>query len=30
MLNTRFRRCIQVIDAWRSAGVFSSQFSPAD
>jgi hypothetical protein len=21
-------RCIQVIDAWRSAGVLSSQFSP--
>jgi hypothetical protein len=27
-LNTRFSRCIQVIDAWRSAGVLSSQFSP--
>ena len=27
-LNTRFSRCIQVIDWWRSAGVLSSQFSP--
>ncbi len=27
-LNTRLRRCIQVIDAWRSAGVLSSQLSP--
>jgi hypothetical protein len=27
-LNTRLGRCIQVIDAWRSAGVLSSQFSP--
>ena len=28
MLNTRFSRCIQVIDWWRSAGVLCSQFSP--
>ena len=28
-LNTRFSRCIQVIATWRSAGVLSSQFSPA-
>jgi hypothetical protein len=28
ILNTRFSRCIQVIDWWRSAGVLSSQFSP--
>jgi hypothetical protein len=27
-LNTRLGRCIQVIDAWRSAGVLSNQFSP--
>ena len=30
MLNTRFSRCIQVIATWRSAGVLSSQLSPAD
>jgi hypothetical protein len=29
ILNTRLSRCIQVIDAWRSAGVLSSQLSPA-
>jgi hypothetical protein len=28
ILNTRLSRCIQVIDAWRSAGVLSSQLSP--
>jgi hypothetical protein len=26
--NTRLSRCIQVIDAWRSAGVLSNQFPP--
>ena len=26
--NTRLSRCIHVIDAWRSAGVLSSQLSP--
>ena len=28
IVNTRFRRCIQVIATWRSAGVLSSQLSP--
>ena len=27
-LNTLLSRCIQVIDAWRSAGVLSGQLSP--